>query len=138
MYFLAEEFAFRELEREFSSRIARGMILGEGSRVEVDGLMAVMKRHALYAIEVKMVRPADHERAVAAGLSHLDRIGKEYPVKPLLALVLAPGVKDEVRELLQTETAQTLKARNPAVTLRVYDFEEMEKRYGLAAPPASS
>jgi len=132
MYFLAEEFAFRELELEFSSKISRGMTLDARTRIQIDGLMPVPSHRKAYAIEVKMILNNDYDRSLKSGLNHLDEIGKAYPTELLLALVLLPGVSNEVRQSLRSEASRMLKSRTPPVTLRIYDFEEMEQRYGIS------
>ncbi len=125
---LAEEFAFRELEAEFGAPIKRQVaVLGD---LGVDGLF--QDKGITTFVEIKFTSIPRLAQVARRASDQLGRI-KDKMMKPA-SFILAIVVDATTSEGLERELARTrehLMSMPFPIELRVYDFAELKKKYGV-------
>lgn len=128
-YVLAEELAFRELEREFGAPVQRNVAVGRD--VGFDGIL--VQEGKSIAIEIKFTRQPSWNRLVESTLPRLARVVETLEsVSRMLLVVVTEGLSAQQREVAASRAAEGLRASSPLIDLRVYDFGELMERYGIA------
>lgn len=126
---LAEEFAIREVESEFGVPVQRQVAYGRD--YGFDGIFH--QKHKLTVLEIKYIRRPNWRPMIESAIEHLQR-AKEA-VKPAQAFVLAIVVDEMPIERRETETEKAkelLAASSLDIDLRVYDFADLKRKYGIA------
>jgi len=129
---LAQELVFRELEAEFKLPVLRNVQLPDGP--QVDGLVRTPPNGK--AITAKYIRSPKNVRNIVRALVLQGlRIyrGSKLRVEPLLVLVVDSfegSDVDLIRQILRDE----LRAAGVEIENRVYDFVELQRKFGVAPP----
>ena len=124
---LAEDFAFRELESEFGAPIQRQVAIA--GDYAVDGVFQDKGR--IRVVEIKFTR---HPRLARAARHAVDQFGQIAHKMKSASFILAIVVEGVPSERLEGELARTeehLKSMPFPIDLRVYDFDELKKKYGV-------
>ena len=126
---LAEEFAFRELESEFNTFIQRQGRMAAG--YAIDGIL--LDRGRIIVVELKFTRRFPVMDIARSAAEHLRHVADT--MSPTPSFILAIVVEGLPREKLPEELARVrkyLKSVPFPVDLRVYDFDELKEKYGVA------
>ncbi|MGA2325562.1 MAG: hypothetical protein ABSH05_04680 [Bryobacteraceae bacterium] len=127
-YVLAEELAFREIEREFGMPVQRNVAIG--SDIGLDGIL--LHHGKPMAIEVKFTRQPSWRRLVEHTLPRLERVlERSGPMNVVLAIVVE-GLTPEQRQAAAARITEMLREAFRPILLRVYDFDELRTKYGVA------
>jgi hypothetical protein len=125
---LAEEVAIREIESEFGVTVQRQVAYGPD--YGFDGIFQYKDKLAI--LEIKYVRRPNWRPMIESAIKHLQRA--KDAVKPARVFVLAI-VTDELpitrREAEIQQTRELLKTASLDIDVRVYDFLELKRKYGL-------
>ena len=130
---VAEDLAFRELEREFGGVVRRQGKLSE--IMTVDGVIVGDDR--LTVVEVKFARRAPLIQAARHATEHLARIAKRLrPAPPFILAIVHERMTAKTLSASVERVQEHLDSTPFPVELRIYDFDELKEKYGIAGPPA--
>jgi hypothetical protein len=129
-YVLAEDLAFREIEREFSVYVRRQVAIGQD--YGVDGVFQYQGKSI--AVEIKYSKHPQHMRTIMGReierFSQFAQSVKNNAV--FLLIIVADGWTSEQRknelEILIIMARET----NLPIKLRIFDFDELKAKYGIA------
>lgn len=125
---LAEEFAIREIESEFDTSIQRNVSLG--SRYVVDGIL--LDKGRIIVVEIKFIKKIRVLRVVRSAVEQLGKFAEALHPRPsFIIAIVSEGVSGEDLENQLVMSREYLKAASFPIELRVYDFDELKKKYGV-------
>ncbi len=131
-YVLAEELAFRELESQLKRNIQRHVEL-EGVGY-ADGILKTRTSDRDYAIEVKVLHPAQVVEGVREAAQQIRsfarQLNREWNF--ILAVVLVRPLGEDAKPLVD-DLREELKSGSIPIRLRVFDFENLSKKYGISS-----
>lgn len=129
-YVLAEELAFREVEREFGTSVHRQVAVGRD--YGYDGIF--MNKGKPIVIEIKYTRRPQHVRMMMR--RELDRFAKiAQSMKPepsFLFVVVAEGLDVEQNNKEMNRLMQMAEEAKLPVEIRIYNFDELKDKYGFS------
>jgi len=127
-YVLAEELAFREIEREFSVYVHRQVAIG--SSYGVDG--AFRYNGKPIAVEIKYSKnPRYIQREMPREIEKFSKLSQaKYNAVFLLAIVADGWTLDQRKNELD-RLQITAREANIPIKLRLFDFDELKAKYGL-------
>jgi len=126
-YVLAEELAFREIEREFGVPVQRNVAVG--GDVGFDGMLVQHGKPT--AIEIKFTRQQSWRRLVEHTLPRLGRVVDLFGPMTSVLVIVTEGLTTKQRETAAARISGMLKEASPPIVLRVYDFDELKETYGI-------
>jgi hypothetical protein len=127
---LAEEFAFREIESEFGVPVQRQVAAGPD--YGFDGIF--FYKGKLTVLEIKYTRRPHWRQMLESAMEHLRRAADTVKLAHAFILaIVVDGVPQERREAEIERARDVLKSSSLAIELRVYEFSELKKKYGVAA-----
>ena len=124
---LAEEFAFRELEREFGMPIQRQVAVA--GDYGVDGVF--LYRGRIGVVEIKFTRHLKLSNLVQRAADHLGRIADKLKPATFILAIVVEDLSSEQLEGELSKTKERLKSMDFPIELRVYDFGQPKKKYGV-------
>jgi hypothetical protein len=127
LYLLAEEFAFRKLEREFQTKIQRAVVV---NGIDIDGLMPLSSQQKTFALEVKLVT-SGYKRVFDAGIASLQKVRSRVPqFELMLILLLSPRTSSSERLALE-QLLVSNRNRINGIHVRVFEYDESGERLGF-------
>jgi hypothetical protein len=121
---LAEEVAFRELESEFGASIQRQVAVA--GDFGVDGVF--LDKGKIRIVEIKFTRQPGLAHIARRAAEQLGLIAENLKPASFIIAIVVEGVPSE-RELERAQ--EQLKSMPFPVDLRVYDFDELKRKYGV-------
>lgn len=132
-YILAEDLALRQLEIEFGHSIKRQVVLKSNNyRIEFDAIANYNSQKPI-AIEVKYINGKYISKKLAYSIKNILKEIEEINVtnKTSISLILAVVYEQIDVSTLKNELANILISSNVLINLRLYDFSDLKKNYGL-------
>lgn len=124
---LAEEFAFRELESEFGTSIQRQVAVA--NNYGVDGVFVEGGKPRF--VEIKFTKQPRLLHAFHRGVGQLQRIADKFKRASFVLVIVTDGVAKEQLEAELAKMQDRLNSEPFRIALRVYDFDELKKKYGV-------
>lgn len=129
-YVLAEELAFREIEREFETSVHRQVAVGRDHGY--DGIF--MHKGKPIVIEIKYTRHPQHSmmmmRRELDRFAHIDQAMKPEP--SFLYVVVAEGLNVEQTNREKGRLIKMVEEAKLPVEIRIYNFDELKDKYGFS------
>ncbi|HAK88929.1 MAG TPA: hypothetical protein DHV16_09305 [Nitrospiraceae bacterium] len=129
-YVLAEELAFREIEREFGVYVHRQVAIGPD--YGVDGIFQYGEKSI--AIEIKYSKRPQHIRAIMQReIERFSKLGQDAKGSSVLLLVIVSDgwTSEQKKNELDILTIMARETIQP-IKLRIYDFDELKTKYGIS------
>ncbi len=129
-YVLAEELAFREIEREFGVSVHRQVAIGMD--YGYDGIFLQQGKHV--AIEIKYTKRPQHTKMIMKKeLDRFSRIAQTMKPEPsFLFVVIAEGLNDKQKSIENEKLTQMVEEAKLPVQIRLFDFDKLKEKYGFA------
>lgn len=124
---LAEEFAFRELEAEFGVPIQRQVAIA--GDYGVDGVF--LDKGKIRVIEIKFTKHPRLALAARRAADQLRRIADKMKPASFILAIVVDGMPSTQLEGQIAKTQDQLKSMPFQIDLRIYDFVELKKKYGV-------
>lgn len=125
---LAEEFAFRELESEFGVSIQRQVAVA--GDLGVDGVF--LDKGKVRVVEIKFTRHPRLAHSVRRAAEQLGRIAENLKLPSFVVAIVVEGASSEQLKRERERAEDQLRSMPFSAELRVYDFDELKKKYGAA------
>lgn len=129
-YVLAEELAFREIEREFGVYVHRQVAIGPD--YGVDGVFQYGEKSI--AVEIKFSKRPQHTRTIMQ--REIERFSKYAQFNKassvfLMAIVADGWTAEQRKNELDMLSIMARETKLP-IKLRIYDFDELRMKYGIS------
>jgi hypothetical protein len=125
---LAEEFAFRELEAEFGIPIQRQVAVGGDHGV--DGVL--VDKGKIKIVEIKFTQRPGIAQLARHAAEHLAHISEKMKPASFVLAIVVEGMPPERLEAEYAKTREQLKTIPLKIDLRIYDFDVLKCKYGVA------